>query len=127
MILADKITELRKKAGWSQEELAAQLGVSRQSVSKWEGALKISVATFLCILSPAVLIMLGALSEKPGFALDENAAAGLGLCVLLVLVAIGVAIFISTASKVKEYEFLERAFRDGIRRYRHGEKQTCRV
>lgn len=38
MILADKITELRKKAGWSQEELAAQLGVSRQSVSKWEGA-----------------------------------------------------------------------------------------
>lgn len=36
MILADKIMELRKKAGWSQEELAAQLGVSRQSVSKWE-------------------------------------------------------------------------------------------
>ena len=38
MILADKIIMLRKKAGWSQEELAAQLGVSRQSVSKWEGA-----------------------------------------------------------------------------------------
>ncbi len=38
MILADKIIELRKKAGWSQEELAQQLGVSRQSVSKWEGA-----------------------------------------------------------------------------------------
>ena len=38
MILADKIITLRKKAGWSQEELAAQLGVSRQSVSKWEGA-----------------------------------------------------------------------------------------
>lgn len=180
MILADKITELRKKAGWSQEELAAQLGVSRQSVSKWEGAqsvpdmekilqlsnlfgvstdyllkdeitqpetktassitaqtaadygetkslrrvsmeeaseyirlrkesaLKIAVATFLCILSPAALILLGALSEKPGFPLGENAAAGLGLCVLLVLVAIGVAIFISTASKVKEYEFLEK-------------------
>lgn len=38
MILADKIIQLRKKAGWSQEELAEQLGVSRQSVSKWEGA-----------------------------------------------------------------------------------------
>nr|WP_175955879.1 helix-turn-helix transcriptional regulator [Schaalia sp. Marseille-Q2122] len=38
MILADKILNLRKKNGWSQEELAQQLGVSRQSVSKWEGA-----------------------------------------------------------------------------------------
>lgn len=38
MLLADKIVTLRKRAGWSQEELAAQLGVSRQSVSKWEGA-----------------------------------------------------------------------------------------
>lgn len=38
MILADKIILLRKRAGWSQEELAEQLGVSRQSVSKWEGA-----------------------------------------------------------------------------------------
>ena len=38
MLLADKIVTLRKCAGWSQEELAAQLGVSRQSVSKWEGA-----------------------------------------------------------------------------------------
>ena len=38
MILADKIIELRKKNGWSQEELAEQLDVSRQSVSKWESA-----------------------------------------------------------------------------------------
>ena len=38
MIFADKLIALRKKAGWSQEELAQQLNVSRQSVSKWEGA-----------------------------------------------------------------------------------------
>ena len=38
MILADKIIENRKRNGWSQEELADRLGVSRQSVSKWEGA-----------------------------------------------------------------------------------------
>ena len=38
MILADKIIDLRKKNGWSQEELAEQLGVSRQSISKWESA-----------------------------------------------------------------------------------------
>ena len=38
MIMADKIIEQRKKNGWSQEELAEKLHVSRQSVSKWEGA-----------------------------------------------------------------------------------------
>ncbi len=41
MILADKIIQLRKKCGWSQEELAEKMGVSRQSVSKWEGALSV--------------------------------------------------------------------------------------
>ena len=38
MILADKITKLRKKNGWSQEELAEKMNVSRQAVSKWESA-----------------------------------------------------------------------------------------
>ena len=38
MILADKIIELRKKNGWSQEDLAEKMDVSRQSISKWEGA-----------------------------------------------------------------------------------------
>ncbi|MEI3218561.1 MAG: helix-turn-helix transcriptional regulator [Lachnoclostridium sp.] len=37
MDLADKIIMLRKKNGWSQEELAEKVGVSRQAVSKWEG------------------------------------------------------------------------------------------
>ncbi len=38
MILADKLILLRKKSGLSQEELAYKLNVTRQSVSKWEGA-----------------------------------------------------------------------------------------
>ena len=33
MILADKIIEQRKKNGWSQEELAEKMDVSRQSIS----------------------------------------------------------------------------------------------
>lgn len=36
MTLGEKITDLRKKSGLSQEELAITLGVSRQAVSKWE-------------------------------------------------------------------------------------------
>lgn len=168
MILADKIVTLRKRAGWSQEELAAQLGVSRQSVSKWEGAQsvpdmqkvvqmsrlfgvttdyllkeelgepepapaesdaplrcvtmeqaadylslrraaapKLAAATLLCVLSPVALLLLAALSDRPGAALSENAAAGIGLCVLLVLVAAAVAVFITCAAQVKAYAFLE--------------------
>ncbi len=38
MILGDKIINLRKKNAWSQEELAEKLGVSRQSISKYESA-----------------------------------------------------------------------------------------
>ena len=36
MTMADRIQYLRKTKGLSQEELADQVGVSRQSVSKWE-------------------------------------------------------------------------------------------
>ncbi len=180
MIFADKIIELRKKVGWSQEELAVQLGVTRQSVSKWEGAQsvpdlekivqmshlfgvttdyllkdeietieqpgarvqaddaavqtetqtevlrrvsmeeaahylelrlsaapKMAIATFLCVISPICLILLAGLSEVPRFGISENIAAGIGLCVLFLLVAAVAPTFISCASKAKEFEFLE--------------------
>lgn len=169
MILADKIILQRKKAGWSQEELAEQLGVSRQSVSKWEGAQsvpdmdkllkmsrlfgvstdyllkdeiddapaalaadesdtglrrvtmeeasdylgkrraaapKIALATFLCIISPIVLLIMSGLADS-GKYISEGAAAGIGLSVLLLFVAVGVAIFISCGARVKAYGFLE--------------------
>ena len=170
MILADKIVSLRKKAGWSQEELAEQLGVTRQSVSKWEGAQsvpdmdkvvqmsrlfgvttdyllkdeleeetpcaaaqeddtplrrvsltqasaylalrkaaapKIAIATALCIISPVTLILLAGMSEVQRFHITENAAAGIGLCVLLGLVALAVSIFLRTGAEAKEFRFLE--------------------
>lgn len=36
MKLSDKIAQLRKEQGWSQEQLAIKLDVSRQAVYKWE-------------------------------------------------------------------------------------------
>ena len=170
MILADKIVSLRKKAGWSQEDLAEKLGVTRQSVSKWEGAQsvpdmdkvvmmsrlfgistdfllkdeleeetpcaaaqdddtplrrvtmkqasaylalrkaaapKIAIATALCIISPVTLILLAGMSEVQRFHITENAASGIGLCVLLGLVALAVSIFLRTGAEAKEYRFLE--------------------
>ena len=151
MILANKITEERKKNGWSQEELANQLGVSRQAVSKWEsassvpdlqrvlelsklfgvttdyllkdeigpepvaermvysgeelrkvsmeeanaflalkekGAEIVANATTLCIISPILLIVLGAISEDQILPVSEGVAAGVGLVCLLGLIAL---------------------------------------
>ncbi len=50
MILADKIIRMRKKNGWSQEELAEKLNVSRQAVSKWESAQSIPELEKILIL-----------------------------------------------------------------------------
>lgn len=36
MKFSEKLIELRKQRGWSQEELGERLGVTRQTVSKWE-------------------------------------------------------------------------------------------
>lgn len=38
MKLSEKIIQLRKSNGWSQEDLAEKLNVSRQAISRWEGA-----------------------------------------------------------------------------------------
>ena len=36
MNFAEHLMALRKQRGWSQEELGSQIGVTRQTVSKWE-------------------------------------------------------------------------------------------
>ena len=169
MILADKITNLRKKSGWSQEELAEKMQVSRQAVSKWEGAQtvpdlekilalsrlfgvttdyllkdeledeeftddsdrvsvkrvslalaseflewraraakRIAAATLLCIVAVIPLILLAAASQAPGCSVPESLAAGVGLAVLLILVAAAVAIFVSCGFRNAPYEFIGR-------------------
>ena len=170
MIFADKLILLRKKAGWSQEELAEQMDITRQSVSKWEGAqsvpdlekmirlsklfgvstdylLKdeieeaeqlnssndiptlrrvsmeeanaflsiksktaktIAYATFLCILSPIALLMLGAINESTPGILNEDIAGGIGMIVLIIFAAIAAVMFILSGNKTAPFAYLEK-------------------
>lgn len=50
-MLSEKIYTLRKKCGLSQEQLAEQLGVSRQAVSKWESGTALPEIDKLILLS----------------------------------------------------------------------------
>lgn len=176
MILADKIMQLRKKHGWSQEELAEQLEISRQSVSKWEGGASIpdleriiamsrlfgvstdyllkdeietpesseteenedqewerpktrsvsleeagafmeevrklagrtAAAVSLLVLSPIPLILMGGIAEcRPELGVSEDVAGGVGMTILLILAAVGVAVLILNGMKLSRYEYLE--------------------
>ena len=69
-----------------------------------------ALATMLCVFSPIALIGLAAVSELSVsiFPIREDAAAGIGLCVMLVLVAVAVVLFMDCGNKAKEYDFLEK-------------------
>jgi len=167
MILADKIIRLRKKNGWSQEELADKLQVSRQAVSKWEGAQtipdierilamsrlfgvtvdyllkdeqetetftkeeeairqvsleeagqylalrrqaakQIALGTYLCILGIIPMLLLGGAAETGRLPITENMAGGVGLTILLMLVAVAVGLFIYCGGQSHAYAVLEK-------------------
>lgn len=168
MTLGEKLSKLRKENNITQEQLADTLGVSRQSISKWENneaypetdklihmsemfrcsldyllkdsvektqlsdevqdsrrlvtmeeairfldvkkkaTMPTAIATLLCILSPIGLLILAALSETKNSGVSENMARGLGMIILLFMVAIAVAIFIMTGKHSDEFEYLEK-------------------
>ena len=178
MIFADKLIELRKKNGWSQEELAEKVNVTRQSVSKWESAQsipdldkilfltqifgvttdyllkdeieemqsvsanegstagyrdepaepvrkvsmqeanefiaakertagKVALATFLCIVSPVLMIFMAGGAEAGVLHFNEDKAGIAGLILMFIMVAFAVAIFISCGGITKQFDFLE--------------------
>lgn len=76
MILADKIIELRKRNGWSQEELAEKLDVSRQSISKWEGAQSVPDMNRILALSQIFGVSTDVLLKDE---LELDGMSGLGL------------------------------------------------
>lgn len=86
----------------SPEEARQVLELSRAA------AQKMALATGLCIVSPTALILLAALSENSWFALGEAQAAGVGLCVLLVLVAAAVGLFLRCGALTGAYTYLEK-------------------
>ena len=51
MKLSDKIIQLRKSNGWTQEDLAEKMNVSRQAISRWEGAAALPDVTNVLQLS----------------------------------------------------------------------------
>lgn len=175
MILAEKIIKLRKQNGWSQEDLAARLNVSRQSVSKWESmasipdldkivklsqifgvstdyllkdeiqeevsfamddsmvkeeeestcqvsmeeatnymeiveqtSLRIAAGVAMCVISPVTLILICGMQEQRMLRMTENAAAGIGVTVLLAMIAAAVALFVKNGMKLDKYEYLEK-------------------
>lgn len=203
MKLAEKIMAMRKQRGWSQEELAQQLSVSRQSVSKWESGASvpdldkilkmseifdvstdallkeemdlnerntvfedlqnermkmeppdrgnfvnnqndtqqqfgedtrneeipthhvsmqeakdyiewakhkapwIALGTFLCVLSPVWLLLLGGTAEYKVLPITEDMAGGMGIAILLCMVAVAVAIFIIKGTPQERFQFFE--------------------
>ena len=178
MILADKIMNLRKQQGMSQEELAHQLGISRQSVSKWESGAsipdldkilklsdlfgvstdyllkdeieeisysessasldenidseivksvsieeantfmdlyeraskKIALGVLLCVLSPICIILAGGLCSFAGMedTASEDLLCGIGVAILLSIIAIAVSIFIRYGMQLDKYEYMEK-------------------
>ncbi|WP_303857761.1 helix-turn-helix domain-containing protein [Aminicella lysinilytica] len=170
MILADKIIKLRKKCGWSQEELANKLDVSRQAVSKWESgnsipdmekivnmsdlfgvstdfllkdeiemetpsetrdsednnrsvsveeangfmdmteafSRKTALAVQTFVLSPVCLVVLAAFTESRKYHMSDNMATGIGMVVLLIMVACGVGALIGMDFQLKPYEYIKK-------------------
>lgn len=168
MIFGEKIMELRKRNGWSQEELAGKLNVSRQSVSKWESSmsvpeldkvlqlseifevstdyllkddkkedyvpgnpekqsvrkvtmeeaqefirirkeasLRIPAGVAACILSPVPLFLLNGMAEAGKLAVSEDLASGIGIVILLFVVAFAVGGFIIFGTTLGRYEWME--------------------
>lgn len=173
MIFADKIIQLRKERNWSQEELASQLGVSRQSISKWESgsslpdldkiiklsqifdvstdyllkeemeneetlcnpkwdferkekvhkisledtdqflkarrqyAFKIGMGVSLCLLGFSFLCLVTNLQETGTLSISEDTVNAIGISILLILVGLATAIFITSVLSMHKFNILE--------------------
>lgn len=168
MTLGEKLAKARKENNITQEELADTLGVTRQSISKWESDLAypetdklikmsnlfgcsldyllkekattqatsfnqditekravsvedakrfltaqrrttvpMAIATVLCILSPLCLMLLAGFADVEKYGISMELACGVGLSVMLLMVASAVGIFIFSGKYGKDFAFLQ--------------------
>lgn len=77
-----------------------------QTVQKTAGVIAIGVS--ICILSPICLLVMGGWSEYGPVAISEGMAVGLGVAILLAMVAVAVVLFIINGMKLEPYEYLEK-------------------
>lgn len=70
-------------------------------------ARQLAFCVMLCVVSPVPLLTLLGFSEMRRPAISENLASGLGVVILLVLIACAVAGFILTGNRMKRYEYLK--------------------
>lgn len=75
MALAEKLYELRKKSNLSQEQLAEQLGVSRQAISKWESGLAAPESDKLVTISNYFQVSLDYLMKEESAHNENDTAA----------------------------------------------------
>ena len=74
MKLSDKIIKLRKAKGWSQEDFAEKLNVSRQAVSRWENGTALPDANNILQLSKLFGVSADYLLNED-YCSDENVCA----------------------------------------------------
>ncbi len=67
---------------------------------------RIALGVFLCVISPITLIVLGGLSEGGPLKISEAASSAIGLTMLFLLVAAGVAIFIINGIASERFEYV---------------------
>lgn len=72
MNIGDKIYKLRQERGWSQDELAEKLAVSRQSVSKWESGKSVPDSDKIVTLSGLFSVSADFLLKDSGEAAPET-------------------------------------------------------
>ncbi|MDE6673296.1 MAG: helix-turn-helix domain-containing protein [Acetatifactor sp.] len=77
-----------------------------QTVQKTAGFIAIGVS--ICILSPICLLVMAGWSEYGPVAISESIAMGLGVTILLAMVAVAVVLFIINGMKLESYEYLEK-------------------